>query len=297
MNVDKIAYCLPDTIKIPILKIGNESEVSEVRLRLDKPLMVVIKGRKRFVNEKGELTDLYAGGMNVNEDIIADVFARLFEYSLYSKEDMINNGYIAMRNGCRAGICGAFSEKEFNLSSVQSINIRIANQISNVELPLFYLMNNKLCSVLISGPPCSGKTTMLRELCKRFSNMTYNVCIIDEKGEIAGDLVTSQGFDLGVCADVISYRKKLDAADMAVKYMNPDIIAYDELAEDAEVVKRCNKSGVKMFATIHADSIQSTCNKLKCMDINPRDFDLIVQLDKFKFNIVDSYFTGSGVLC
>lgn len=293
LDIEKIAYALPESLLSPLKKACSSSSVAELRIRLLCPLTVLINNEKLFIKNNGELTDNDKDTVTITEEIIAEVFARLCEYSLYSKEDMISKGYIVMKNGCRAGVCGAFSEKDFNLRDVYSINIRIAKQIVNADLPIFYLMNKRLCSVLISGPPCSGKTTVLRELCRRYSNMKYNVCILDEKGEISGNSYFDGKFNLGLFSDVILYRSKADASSMALKYMNPDVIAFDELADDINVLKNCEKSGVKTFATIHSDSIGDAYKRLDKLGIDADCFDLIVQLDKRNFSISDSSFVRS----
>jgi len=297
LDIEKIAYSLPDSLLIPIKKACFNQSITEIRLRIFKPVVLLINNQKMFIKSDGILSNSVKDAIFVTEEIISEVFARLCEYSLYSREDMISKGYITMHNGCRAGICGAFSEKDFNLQDIYSINIRIANQVENADLPLFYLMNKQLCSVLISGPPCSGKTTVLRELCKRYSNMKYNVCILDEKGEIAGGTFNYQSYDIGLFSDVITYRNKSDSANMALKYMNPDVIAFDELADDISIIKNCSKCGVKIFATIHSDSIDNTYKRLEKLGIDADSFDLIVQLDKNKFGITDSSFVRSAALC
>ena len=297
MDIEKIAYALPDSLLTPIKKACFNQSVAEIRLRIFKPVVVSIKNQKMYIKSDGVLSSSVKDAILVTEDIISDVFARLCEYSLYSREDMISKGYITMHNGCRAGICGTFSEKEFNLRDVYSINIRIANQVDNADLPLFYLMNKRMCSVLISGPPCSGKTTVLRELCRRYSNMKYNVCILDEKGEIAGGTFSNQPFDIGLFSDVISFRNKSDSANMALKFMNPDVIAFDELADDINIIKNCEKCGVKIFATIHSDSIENAYKRLAKLGIDAECFDLIVQLDKNNFVISDSSFVRSAAVC
>ncbi len=291
MDIIKIAYALPDNLYKPIEKITKTEQINEIRIRINKPLALLVKNKIRFLSKDGELfSDVNSNLILINENDITDVFARICEHSLYSREGMVNRGYLPMRKGCRAGICGSFCERDYNLRDVHSINIRIARQIRDVDLPVYYLMNKTPKSVLISGPPCSGKTTVLRELCRRFSNAMNNVCILDEKGEIAGD---GRGdFELGYCTDVISYRDKQTSAQMGLKYMNPDIIAFDELAEDADVIKCCVKSGVNIFATIHAESINDTLYRLDKLNIDAASFDLIVLLDKSKMSISDSMVTG-----
>ncbi len=279
MDIENIEYALPEKLFLSLKEFNNNKTINEIRFRVNKPLVVVSK------NERCILT-CGRDDVLVTKDDLSVIFDNLCEHSLYSRENMISNGYISMRNGCRAGVCGSFSEKDYNLQDIQSLNIRIAKQVADADLPIYFLLNKKVKSVLISGPPCSGKTTVLRELCRRYSNMLNNVCILDEKGEIAGD------FDIGACTDVISYRNKVDSAGMALKFMNPDIIAFDELADDANTINQCVKCGVKVFATIHSDSIDDVCARLKKIAVDIDDFDLIVQLNKNTFAIEDSRYVG-----
>lgn len=287
MKVEKIAYALPQRLLFAIENVNEIDSINEIRIRIDKPIILLLKNKKVFLNHDGTTGEKLLGNEIIaTKQDVSDVFARLCEHSMYSREGMINSGYIAMRYGCRAGICGRFSDKDFNLQNVQSINIRIARQVDGADLSVFYLMQKKLKSVLISGPPGCGKTTVLRELCRRFSNEMNNVCVLDEKGEIAGE--GANLFDMGVCTDVISFRSKSDAAAMALKYMNPDVIAFDELADDSGVIRNCVKCGVKIFATIHADSIDDAVYRLDNMSVDINAFDLAVLFDKNKMNVIDS---------
>jgi stage III sporulation protein AA len=108
--------------------------------------------------------------------------------------------------------------------------------------------------VLICGAPCSGKTTVLRDLARAISTQSSkNVSLIDERGELAA---TSSGVyqnDVGMC-DVFDLYKKSLAMMQAVRSMAPDIIVCDEIGcdEDVTAIEHCLNCGVSIIATVHA---------------------------------------------
>ncbi len=282
VEFNKILYVFPSNIEYIMSGINNEikNSVYEIRLRSDKPIMFKTENGTLFLKRDGQVSTLPDSECVCVGSIEMEViFSRLCEQSLYSYENTIRCGYIPMRNGCRAGICGDFSDATFNLRSVSSLNLRIARAISDCDQYIHELIGDKPKSVLIAGTPGSGKTTVLRELCRRYSDMLYCVSVLDERGEIGGMYDSKPTFNIGMCTDVISFRDKRNASEIAVKYMCPDIIAFDELADDVEIIKRCSFTGVNVFATVHANSIRDVYKRLGNLCINPECFNIMVVLD------------------
>ena len=128
--------------------------------------------------------------------------------------------------------------------------------------------------VVIIGSSGSGKTTLLREIARLASNDGFNVCVIDERREIAGAVKGVSGLDLGKSVDVITGVKKLKAYECAIRSMNPDVVVTDEIygAEEVDAVLDAMRAGVKVAASLHASGVSDLKNTVyeklqRAMDI------------------------------
>ena len=115
--------------------------------------------------------------------------------------------------------------------------------------------------MLIAGPSGSGKTTVLRDLIRQLAGgvcgKIYRIAVIDSRGEISGSFDGKCGNDLGAGSDVLLTTDKAAGIEMAVRTMFPDIVAFDEIGNEAEL-KRVSESfcsGVDIITTAHAGSI------------------------------------------
>lgn len=118
------------------------------------------------------------------------------------------------------------------------------------------------------------KTTLLREIARLASNDGFNVCVIDERREIAGAVKGVSGLDLGKSVDVITGVKKLKAYECAIRSMNPDVVVTDEIygAEEVDAVLDAMRAGVKVAASLHATGVSDLKNTVyeklqRAMDI------------------------------
>ena len=101
--------------------------------------------------------------------------------------------------------------------------------------------------------PGVGKTTLLRDLCRRLSTGegAKRVAVIDSRGELSGDY--------GRCAlvDVLFGYPKAEAIEIAVRTLSPEVVAVDEIASrrEAEAVLAVAGGGVPLIATTHASGL------------------------------------------
>lgn len=251
-------------VKLPV-QIKNDAQ--EIRLRAGKPVSVCCSKSTYFISQNGTPVCFLKEGLALSDRIdLEESFRNICCYSVYSHQHEIKNGYITMRGGHRAGICGTAVQNAGGVGGVRdisSINIRVARQIDGAADELFEKLGNKLNGgVLLAGPPSSGKTTLLRDMARQLAGGVRGdmkkVAVIDERGELAG---THQGFaqnDLGFCCDVLDGYPKGEGILQAIRSLSPEIIICDEMGGQADIaaVEEGLNAGVIMVASIHAGCIE-----------------------------------------
>ncbi len=261
------ADTLCDELKNVVMSIpeSKRASIQEIRLRSGKPLTMTDGTSTLFVDNAGRI--LYSISKNafiVTQKHLYDTFRRLCGYSVYSCQNEIKNGFITIKGGHRAGLCGTAvieNGKITAVSDISSINLRISRQIFGVSeeiIKKIYPLNG---GVLIAGAPSSGKTTILRDLAYRLSLgmdcRMMRTAVIDERGEIAGTYSGNAYNDLGLC-DILNGYPKGEGIMQAIRAMSPQVIICDELGgeDDCVYAEQGFNAGAYIIATIHASSYE-----------------------------------------
>ena len=244
---------LPDSIK---------AVASEIRLRCGRPVMVSGMFGDIFLSEKGiESYILTDNALKVSINDIEECFRTVCGYSVHTHQNSICSGYVTVSGGHRAGIVGTAVNIGGDISAIReisSINIRVARQFKGIADELFEHIKGDLSkSVLIAGPPSSGKTTVLRDLARILSSEQggySKTVIIDEREEIAACCDGVPQNDIGISSDVISGYSKGAAVATALRSMSPQNIILDEIVSDDEVaaIEIGLNAGVSFYLSVHA---------------------------------------------
>lgn len=242
------------TARKPLLK-------SIAKIRITKPISDIAEIRIR-VGREAALVDVHGETSYCSEPFsaeeIAEVFAEICRYSVYSFQGEIAQGYVTLDGGNRVGICGTAVYKNGKIDFIKDIsglNIRIAHEKIGCADELFErFFRGEPRSLILAGKPLSGKTTLLRDLARRLSE-THRVTIIDSRNELSGSVRGTPSFDVGRNTDVLCGAEKSDGIMLALRTMSPEVIICDEIADDEEAVERCAFCGVKLIAAAHAGSI------------------------------------------
>ena len=81
-------------------------KIHEIRLRVDKPLVILKEGNYYFVRGDGFLTKNLEQAFIVFQKDIIDTIQLMSDYSMYALEQELKNGYITLQGGHRVGITG-----------------------------------------------------------------------------------------------------------------------------------------------------------------------------------------------
>lgn len=243
-----VFYALPERISKVLSRLPEflKNETFEIRLRRDRPVCLTASRVFYISSDAVASTLIPKDPLKITKAELKEVILRITDRSIYARTRELKNGYLSMRHGCRAGVCGSFSGGSFDVTSV---NIRIAREITGCADRLLPLCERGL---LIAGPPGSGKTTLLRDLVRQLSDRGKRVCVVDTRGEICGD-----GLDVGVNTDIIKGYSKAEGAEMALRTMFPQYIAFDEVGNgrELELIEESFFSGVAILTTAHAESL------------------------------------------
>jgi stage III sporulation protein AA len=258
-----------------------DGNITEIRLRKCRPVVVYRNGQMLYLTEKGTTRFCTDECITAEQDDISDILGLICRYSVHSYQDSICNGFITLDGGHRVGICGTAVMREgkiVNVKDISGFNFRAASEVKGCGDELYNkLFSSGLFNVLIAGPPASGKTTLLRDLCRRLGER-YKIAVIDERSEIAAVYNGIPQNDVGINTDVLNGFPKQLGVETAVRVMSPEMIICDEAGgdEDISAFGYAMTSGVKICASVHAESAEDVHHKFGFYDC----FDYIVLLGK-----------------
>lgn len=291
MRFNQAVSSLSPKLKAMLINVPNSAKQSvfEVRLRVDKPVMLTCAERSWFLDDRSQLLNLPKSPYIVTQNDISDSICSMCAYSIHSHQQEFKNGYISLRGGHRAGICGTAVLDGSEITAVRditSINLRIAREVAGAaDMLMEHIFADKLYGTLIVGIPSSGKTTILRDLARQLASgkngRFIKVAVVDERCEIGAVYDGVPQNNLGYCADILSGYPKAEGIMTAVRTLSPQVIICDEIGGGDEVsgiIEGLN-AGVKIIATAHAGSLKEIARRPQLAKLmESRAFEKIVRL-------------------
>lgn len=276
-------------------KYVNLNKVNEIRLRLNKRIVVYIAGKPYYLSYEG-ITNDQEKAIIVSREMLYNIIKRATEHSLYAVNNQLKQGFITISGGVRIGICGEVVIENGVVQTIKnfsSINIRIAKEVKNCSLGILdILLQGGFSNTLIISPPGCGKTTLIRDILWQMSerSYTYNILLADERYEIANCFNGQPMLNVGEFTDVISGAEKGYAFECGIRSMSPDILVTDELAtlKDIESIINIANSGIKLLCSVHAKDLEDLKTKPQ--------FKMLIEQKIFKRFVVLSKTRGLGTI-
>ena len=237
----------------------NERAVTEIRLRSGRAVSYIFPDRIKYLTKNGKLVDNYQNSENIiiAATDIKQTVDKLCHFSVHSCTTELREGYFVLKGGIRVGVAGTYSDTAGKtINNFNALNFRVARCVTGCAEKIYERIYGK--SILICGGVNSGKTTILRDLCRICGN-NFKVSLIDERNEISSISGGIPENDVGVLTDVLVGCRRADGIISAVRTLSPDMIFCDEIStsDDSEAILRAFGCGVRFTATVHAENYEN----------------------------------------
>ena len=255
-TISFLTGCMPRPVGRALMQ-QQEGSVREIRVRAG--------GKVRILTAGGEI----ACACTPTQPQVEQIAEALCEHALYARAEEQRQGFVTLRGGHRMGLCGrviAQGQSVRALREISSFCVRIAGQwrgAADALIPHLTDEHGRARSLLIIGLPGMGKTTMLRDVCRRLSESGMRMCVVDERSEIAAMSGGLPQLDVGPNTDVLDGCGKEAGLRWMLRAMSPDALVTDELGgvSDAQALLEAARSGVSVLSTLHGRDLETAISR------------------------------------
>lgn len=124
-------YLCPEIrMLIKLLPPNVKEFIEEIRLRVNKPIMILGNNEDYYINCTGRLTKKVHSSFLVKQKNIDTTLQFISNYSIYAIEEELKRGYITITGGHRVGVVG---KTIFDASGIRTgLNIRVSREKKGV---------------------------------------------------------------------------------------------------------------------------------------------------------------------
>ena len=254
-DVQKLLGQLPQPV-VTILRQATPTlleQMTEIRLRSGQPLVVTVGERTLFLSKSGTVVPAEQGFI-IPQELVQETMLSLCGHSLHGIEKTLEQGFFTAQGGFRIGVC--MQPYAVRQGRALSLCIRLPREVIGAASDIYSIWQ---CSqgLILAGPPASGKTTILRDLCRLISfgegRTPTRTVLLDERNELSGWDGEKCAFQLGPSTDILSGLPKAEAIRRATRTLSPQVILCDEIADEHEAtaLQYAFFCGVSFVVTVH----------------------------------------------
>ena len=256
LKIDELLNYISPKLRIYLQNLDKSiwDTAEEIRLSIGRPAVISFNGRFEYIKNPDS-------PFICDKQVINETLMLITENSIYAVNDKLTNGFITLKGGHRAGVCGTVvinCDKITTIKNISSINIRIKHEVIDAAQKIMnhIVTNEEIQNTLIISPPRCGKTTLLRDI-SRILGAKHKVSIVDERSEIAAVYNGVFQNDVGIHTDVLDSCPKTLGIPMVIRSMSPEVVITDEIGtvKDIDIIEFAAISGVKVIASAHGNSV------------------------------------------
>lgn len=265
---EEIFSILATKIRKVLSRVDNEilDDTEEIRLRINKPLILNLNQGEAILNEKGEDIQNYKQAYHINRRDLKETMNLMTQNSLYALEEELRQGYLTLPGGHRVGFVGKVVSNADEIEIIKEfsgLNIRISQEVigaADSVIKKVIREENRIYNTLVISPPQCGKTTLLRDLTRQLSNglpelgfSGLKIGVVDERGEIGGSYEGIVQNQLGIRTDILTDCPKSSGMILLIRSMSPEVIVTDEIGsrQDVQAIREAVNAGVKIITSVH----------------------------------------------
>ena len=252
--VDRLKALLPEEAAALVER--HADGLTEIRLRAERPVRLCL-GQGQWVTTDKAL----------EPSRLESILLALMEHSVYARQDELDDGFFTLSDGSRVGVCGRMYQEDgkLRMGEIGSACVRVARAVpgcADIVMEQVDGPDGLRSSLLISSPGL-GKTTLLRDIARQLSLRGRNVCLADERRELAACYRGVPTLDVGPGTDVMDSCPRVQAVGRMLRSMAPEVIIADEIggSGDALALAEASRCGVTVIASAHAPSLRDALSR------------------------------------
>lgn len=135
MKEEEILGILPLHIRTIIKQAGiNWDELQEIRLRIQKPVILKYNAKTCYLSEQGKITTRKEQLHIVTSQEIRQAMEYISSYSMYAYIEQLKQGFLTIRGGHRVGICGTVVMDHDKVKTIRHISAGLVLK-NYIEIP------------------------------------------------------------------------------------------------------------------------------------------------------------------
>lgn len=275
---EELLQIFPQKLRQRITESVAFENLVEIRLRAGLPVLLVTMQENYFLKKEADTKkkEVMQKGKNnwiLSSEELKLIFEKISQYSVFAYTEEIGEGFITLKGGHRAGLCGKYyyrQEGRPQIKNISSINLRVAREVNDCARPIIQKLfeGETFCHTLLVSPPGYGKTTYLRDIIRLLSDGTEkiegkNISVVDERSEIGNRTREGSGFYLGNRTDLMDHCPKAEGMLMMLRTMTPEILAADEIGgeKDIRAMSYIRNCGCRLLMTVHGNSMSDILSR------------------------------------